>query len=150
MNLIFLNKKNNKKGFSLLELILAIAIFSLGSIAMATLLIDSNISTKIGSERTSALFYAREGAEAVRLIRDNSGWSSLIDGTYGVSNAGGDWSLAGDSDLIDDKYTRTIGIYDHPTYTLMKNIIVTVSWNVTSGRTATTTLNTMLGNWKNE
>lgn len=141
------NKKNNNLGFSLLELVLAIAIFSLGSVAMATLLIDSSISTRLGTERTMALLYAKEGVEAVRSIRDNS-WADLEDGTHGLLNSGGGWSFNSSSDLIDDKYTRIITVVASSTSTSTKEISVNISWTLTPGRTASTTLNTILTNWK--
>jgi prepilin-type N-terminal cleavage/methylation domain-containing protein len=137
--------KNKKEGFSLLELILAIAIFSIGSVALATLLIDANLSTRLGGERTEALFYAKEGVEAVRSIRDNS-WSDLTDGTYGLSNIDGAWALAADPDLIDNKYTRSVEINETATST--KSINISVVWNVNPGRTASTSLLTILTDWK--
>jgi prepilin-type N-terminal cleavage/methylation domain-containing protein len=136
---------NKMKGFSLLELILAIAIFSIGSVALATLLIDANLSTRLSGERTEALFYAKEGVEAVRSIRDSS-WSDLTDGTYGLSNIDGAWALAADPDLIDNKYTRSVEINETATST--KSINVSVVWNVNPGRTASTSLLTILTDWK--
>jgi prepilin-type N-terminal cleavage/methylation domain-containing protein len=138
--------KNKKEGFSLLELILAIAIFSLGSVAMSTLLIDSNITTRLGTERTEALFYAKEGIEAVRSIRDNS-WAGLEIGTHGLDNSGVAWAFSGALEEINGKYTRTVEVSSVSTST--KNVSVNISWNITSGRTASTTLETVLTNWRN-
>jgi prepilin-type N-terminal cleavage/methylation domain-containing protein len=148
------NSKNNSlrglrenKGFSLLELILAVAIFSLSSFALASMLIDSNISTKLNSERTEALFYAKEGLEAVRSIR-NDDWDTFkdIDSTYGLNAYGGEWLLYEDSELIDDKFTRTVTIEDGTDETI-KNISVNVAWDLTTTRVASTTLSTVFSNW---
>jgi len=142
--------KNTYKnsGFSLLELVLAIAIFSLGSIAMATLIIDSNLSTKTAIERTEAIFYAKEGLEAVRSIRDHA-WADLTDDNHGLNfEAEGSWRFNGGAyDLIsDDKYTRVIAISDLTADT--KQIISTITWDITPSREASVSLTTILGNWR--
>lgn len=137
---------SKQKGFSLLELVLAIAIFSLGSIAMATLIIDSNLSTKMAIERTEAIFYAKEGLEAVRSVRD-SDWADLDAGNYGLNfEAEGSWRLINDPDLINNKYTRTVSISDRSLDT--KDVVSTITWDVTPSREASVSLTTILGNWR--
>jgi prepilin-type N-terminal cleavage/methylation domain-containing protein len=143
--------KQSNRGFSLLELILAIAVFSLSSVALATLLIDANISTKLSNEQTEALSYAKEGIEATRAIRDASSTAFFaLEGDYGLLETDGTWSFDGDSDFINDKYTRVINITNtegaNPA-TSSKNIISTISWNLTSGRVSSASLTTVLTNW---
>lgn len=137
------------KGFSLLELILAVAIFSLGSVALATLLIDANISTKLAIERTQALFYAKEGIEAVRAIRDND-WATLnvADGANGLTSAGGTWVFSGASDDPDGNsiYTRIITVDTVSTST--KSVISTISWDLNPARNVSISLETELTNWR--
>jgi prepilin-type N-terminal cleavage/methylation domain-containing protein len=138
-----------KRGFSLLELVLAVAVFSLSSFAIATLMIDSSISTKLSSERNEALSYAKEGIEATRSIRNNS-WASLTPGTYGLVSDDSGWSFVESFDLIDDKYRRVIEIADIIQDSISaRSVRVSVSWDLTPSRTASTTLNTILTNWKN-
>lgn len=137
------NKKN--KGFSLLELILAITFFSLGSYAIATLLIDSNISTKLSIERTEALLYVKEGVEATKSIRNNN-WSDLTDGNHGLDGSGGSWVFSSSSDYINDKYTRVVGVTSIATST--KQVLVTVEWNLTPTRKSSVILETILTQWK--
>lgn len=136
---------NLKKGFSLLELVLAIAIFSLGAVSLATLLIDSNISTKLSIERTEALLYAKEGVGAVRTIRD-ADWDSVIEGEYGLEYTDGSWAFSEEPDLIDSKYTRTVTIEDSATST--KNVSVNVSWEPNSSRVSSTTIDTIITDWQ--
>ena len=139
-----------KRGFSLLELVLAVAVFSVGSFALATLLIDSNISTKLSTERINALLYAKEGIGAVQSIR-NSGWAALTDGNHGLSHANSSWSFVSSSDLIDNKYTRVISIAStNPPATSSKTVTANVSWYLTPVRIASTTINTVLTNWGNK
>lgn len=143
--MIKINNIKNNKGFSLIELVLAIAVFSLSSVAMVTMLVDSSISTRLSAERTEALFYAKEGVGAVRSIRDNS-WGNLVDGSHGLDSSSGAWVLVADTpDLINNKYTRTVTISTISTST--KNIAINVAWELTTARIASTTLNTILTNW---
>lgn len=144
---MILRIKKNTKGFSLLELILAITIFSLSSVALALLLIDSGISTKLSLERGEALFYAKEGMEAVRSVRNNVTWSGFSAGNHGLLNAGGIWSFDGASDLIDNKYTRVITISSVSTNT--KNVSINISW-VTPIKTYSATIDTVFTNWENK
>jgi len=147
-----MNFQNNKKnrGFSLLELILAIAIFSLSSFAIATMLIDSNLSTKSNTERIEALLYTKEGIEAARSIRDNNWdtWVALSDGDYGLATTSSStWAFIGTSDYLDDKYTRVINVTSDPVASTTKEVSVNVSWNLTPVILASTTLKTILTNW---
>jgi len=148
MRLIYKIKIN--RGFSLLELVLAIGIFALSSVALVTLLIDSNISTKLGLERTTALMYAKEGMIAVQSIQSN-GWASLVVGNdYYLANNNDGWSFTGTPGLLEDKYSRKINIsLTYPPATSTKTVDVNVSWNLTPVRIASTTLTTILTNWRN-
>ena len=133
-----------KNGFSLLELVLAIAIFSVSSIGLATMLIDANLSTKTSSDRIEALLYAKEGVEAVRAIRD-ADWTDLTDGNHGLISSGGVWAFSGSSDTIASKYTRTVNIEAVSAST--KNVSVTVAWDITVTRPVSVVLTTVLTNW---
>jgi len=130
MNFIKAKKINKSGGFSLLELILAIAVFSLSSFALATLMIDSNISTKLSQERMNALLYTKEGIESAKQMR-NISWDTLMS----------------TSTTFDDKYLRQITVTPSSTATSVADVFVTVSWELTAGRRATTTLYTILTNW---
>lgn len=145
---------NYKLGFSLLELLLAVAIFALGSFALITILIDSNINTRLSTERTDALFHAKEGINAIRSIRDRVAWAELIDGDYGLAYVDGDWTLSTSSDLIDsnsevndNKYERTVTLTEVSSST--KNVSVNINWDLTPARNVNVVLNTIITNWKN-
>lgn len=140
-------------GFSLLELVIAIAIFAFASFAMGAMLIDSNVSTNVSIERTEALLYTKEGIEVVRSIRDNdfAAWSVLADGNHGLSinTSSSTWVLSGIADILDTKFTRVVNISSSSTAPFLKNISVTVDWPLASGRLASTTLETVISNWIN-
>lgn len=140
-------RKNKTRGFSLFELVLAIAIFSLSSYAIVTLLIDANLSTELNLQRTAALFYAKEGVEAVRSIRDND-WADLIDGVHGLDSSSGNWVFSSSLDLINNKYTRTVNIETDMSTTSIKKVSVRVEWPLVSNRVVSVSLDTILTNWK--
>ncbi len=147
MNLAMLmySKKNNKFGFSLLELVFAVAIFASGAISIGLLIIESTSISDLNGKKITTTLLAREGLEAVRSIRDEAGFSELVNGSYGVSLVAGSWTLVA-PDTTDDIYLRTITIEDSGLNSDIKLITssVTVSGNV---RDITTTLSTYLGDW---
>jgi|SRR3989338_1498623 len=75
----------NQKGFSLLEMIAAVMILTIGVSAIAGL-INSTISSSRGiEERIIATYLAQEGVEVIRNIRDTSwiegeNWDEDLDG----------------------------------------------------------------------
>lgn len=158
-----------KSGFSLLELVLAIAIFAIGSIVAGNLLIDANTATRIDLDKAEAVQIAREGLEAVTSIRDSATNASTTDtgafstalsisgaGPRGLqSGVGGfGWAFAAStSDLVDTKFFRSITLTLTPstgpfTSTSYANVTSTVVWNNARGVTDSVTLNTVLTNWR--
>jgi prepilin-type N-terminal cleavage/methylation domain-containing protein len=140
--------KNKKAGFSLLELVLAIAIFSFSSFVLASLLIEANINTRFNTEKIEALTYAKEGIEAVEFIRNNN-WSNIQVGEHGLLNEAGVWSFSGSTDTIENKYIRKVTITERdPVSTSTKNILVNITWSLTPLRSVSVNLETVLANWK--
>jgi prepilin-type N-terminal cleavage/methylation domain-containing protein len=128
-----------RKGFSLLELILAVAIFSLGSFALATMLIDTSINSKQTIERMEALSYLDDGISLVQEVK-GCGYFDIL-----ALADGSDYSITGDCDtgyeLVSDDgsivynndeetiYTRTYGFSDYNGATSTKSFSVTISWD---------------------
>ncbi len=101
----------NTKGQSLLEVIIAMAIFALISAAMASLSVGGFVSLSVGGEQTEAQVYAQEGVEAVRAIRDRA-WNELIFTTSTVSTSSGQWVFDGEGTIGQSgAYTRTISVW---------------------------------------
>lgn len=59
-----------KKGFSMLEAVVAVGIVLFGLISIISLLLTSNIASKITSDELVAINLARETLEAARVLRD--------------------------------------------------------------------------------
>jgi len=102
----------DKKGQSLLEVIVAMAIFALIGAAMASLSIGGFVSMDVGGEQTEAESLAQGGLEAVRAIRDRA-WNELSFNTTTVSTSSGQWVLGteGATEQIGN-YKRTISLED--------------------------------------
>jgi hypothetical protein len=149
---MFINLKLNKKGQSMFEAILAIAIFTVGVVGFARLTLGGLDASRGGQERAEALMLAREGLAAVRSIRDND-YDNLVNGTYGLSlNSNSNrWEFSGTSDTTGD-YKRIIEIGDVVTTTIdltdIKVVTSSVVWDLGSDRTITTTLTDYLTDWQ--
>ena len=71
--------KNKVSGFSLVEIVLAIAIAVMVFLAIYEMILFANKITANSLRRVEALNFGQEGIEAVRTIRDKS-WSTNLSG----------------------------------------------------------------------
>lgn len=135
---------NPNPGFSIIEAILAVALFSLILLALVTALIYGRESTAALGSHSRAALIAEEGLEALRNIRDEN-FSNLTDGTYGLATSSNQWILSGTQD-INNIYTRQIqiGAVDPKT----KAATVSVTWSETPTRAGAISLSTRLTNWR--
>lgn len=150
----------NKRAFSLLEVILASAIFVIfASGAIVAILGGLNLN-RLGSEYTIANQYAAEGIEAARSIK-NQAFANLVNtvGT-GVTKTGGVWTFSG-ANNVSDKFTRVISIADvyrdvsgnivasgGTLDTSSKKATSTVSWNFSPGKNNSIDSISYFTNWK--
>jgi hypothetical protein len=142
-----LSKLNNsgKKGFGLIDIIIASAIISFIIFSLVQVEILSIRLSQIASDRTNAGFLIQESIEAVHFMRDGS-WNGYIEPfSQGTENFlawdGLNYVFVNETpNLINDKFFRTIvfeevtrdaqddiqdsGIVDP----LTKKVIVNVSW----------------------
>lgn len=96
---------------SLIEVIIAVSFFSLVAVSLFHLLGGTYLGFKSAASNQKALFYAEEGAEAVRSIR-NQAWNNIEAGSYGLSKTSNQWQLNGGEETLDNFYTRKIIIED--------------------------------------
>ena len=141
-----ITKYNNGRqaGMSLVEVLLAVAIFAVLVSGVIGAIIYGQESTAVAGARERATKIAEEGIEAVRNIRDSSYSNLPVDGTYGLAISGGVWTLSGTSDVT-DVFTRSVTLATVDSRT--RNITVNVTWSQTIQRTGTISLNTYLTNW---
>lgn len=155
-------KHNYQRGFSIIEIILAIAVFVIFSSGAVAVILQGLSANRLGKEQTVATEYAAEGLEAMRSIKNQS-FSSLVSTTSaGVARSlAGTWIFSGTSNIFDGRYTRTIAIADvqrdgsgnivasggtvDPN---TRKITATVAWNFTPARSDSVILSTYLTNWR--
>lgn len=159
-----------KNGFSVLEVILAAAIFMIFSTGAVMTVVQSYNANRLGMENTVASQFAAEGIEAAKAIK-NRGYSNLTNFTaVGLqrNNPGNFWEFdplgEGTNDTLlhnsGDNYIRTIKVESvnrdgngniQPSGTPdpdTKKITATVTWNFNSARPETTSLITYLSDWR--
>jgi len=151
--------KEVNKGFGIIEIIIALGIFTIIASVGAINILHSFSSDRLSDEYNNALLYAQEGIEAVKSI-DNQSFTYLIPGVYGVDKSTGNWQLSGNQNS-DPPYARTItisqvqrdvngniissgGTIDGDTY----KIESMVRWNFTPTRNNNVNLVSYLTNWR--
>lgn len=161
---------HNQKGMSVIEVVLAAAIFAIFASSAVRSLLQNYNANRTGAEYTVATQFASEGLEAVKSIK-NKGYANLNAvnaNTRGLTTTGNQWGfdVDGTNDTLvhntTDNYIRTIkvdpvnrdgtppagniaaaGTNDPDT----KKITSTVTWNFSAGRSETLSLVTYLSDW---
>jgi prepilin-type N-terminal cleavage/methylation domain-containing protein len=132
-----------KNGFSLVEVMLSIAVFVLLVTALTGAYLYGEESTMLAGNRAKATMLAEEGLEATRNIRDPQ-FVNLVDGTYGLATTSNQYNLSGASDT-DGFFTRSINVATFDSK--RKDITSTVTWQQNPQRTGSVSLVTRLTNW---
>lgn len=129
--------------FSLIEVLLAISLFSILVMMVVGALGYGEGSIALAGSRSRAILLAEEGLEATRGIR-NVRFSDLSDGAHGLTFADGKWIFQ-DTNDVTDNFTRQVTISS--VSTSIKKIVSTVTWPQSNQRTGTISLETYLTNW---
>lgn len=132
----------SSKGFASVEVLLAATIFGMLVTALIGALVYGELASANGGEQVRANMLAEEGIEAVRNIRD-AAYANLADGTYGLVQSGGSWTLSGTSDTT-GIFTRKVTIASVDS--VRKNITSTVNWQTPTG-TSQIAVTSRLTNW---
>ena len=143
-------------GFSLIELMLAGALFVVFSWGVTEVLLAGLSTDRLGAETAVATEYANAGIEAVRSIKAKDFAALANTDATGVGRNNGEWEFAG-SDNSTGKYTRVIAITDvnrNGDGTIdesggdpdpdTKKVTVTVSFDVTTARSNSIAVETYL------
>ncbi len=136
----------NNKGFSLVEVILATAIFGLLVTALVGSYLYGQEAVALAGSRSRAMLLADEGLEATRNIRDSAvAFANLPDSVgTGLSTVGNQWGFSSSSD--------TSGVFSRQTIVstvdaYRKSITTNVTWQQNTQRTGAVSLVTRLTNW---
>ncbi|QQS15535.1 MAG: hypothetical protein IPK84_04170 [Candidatus Moraniibacteriota bacterium] len=132
------------RGFSLVEVLLSGAVFSLLVTALVGVYLYGEESTALAGNRARAVFFAEEGLEAVRNIRD-ANFTNLSNGTYGLAVSGGQWNFSGSSDT-NGIFTREVVISSAGMN--RKDVEVTVSWQQNASRIGQVSLTSRFTHWQ--
>lgn len=133
-----------QKSFSLVEVILSIALFAMLISLMAGAIIYARGSNFSVSNRSRAMDLAREGIEASKEIR-NADFANLTDGQYGISIVNGAWTLISSQDTT-GIFTRTLTVSTVDGNT--KKVAVNVGWVDVGTKQNTVSLESLITNWK--
>jgi len=152
---------SDKRGQSLMEVIIAMAIFALIGAALATMILGGSGALLRGGEHTQAQAISQEGIEAVRSIRDRA-WNELIYTQSAVTTSLGAWIFSGEgtNEKI-GKFTRDISFSDVcrnisneivvcPAGNIdinSKKVSTTINWSINSNTTTTINRVFYLTNW---
>lgn len=107
-------RRNNCHGQSLIEIIIAMAIFSLITVSMVSLVLGGFALSLEGGRFTEADLLSQEALEAVRSIKERA-WNEVVYSKSAIIASGTKWALAGEGtqELISG-FTREI--YFYPIY----------------------------------
>ncbi|KXK26621.1 MAG: Endoglucanase D precursor [candidate division WS6 bacterium OLB20] len=134
----------NKKGFSLVEVILAVALLAAIIFSVISVLTLSQESSYAAGNTTRATFLADEGLEAIRNISE-ANFTSVPAGNHGLQIVAGQWQLVGTSDVVGE-FTRQITVTNLSSS--RKRVVVTVSWTQEpTNALRTVSLETVITDW---
>jgi len=108
-------KKAGDNGFTLIEVLVAITILSIGLLGMATLSVNIIKGNRISNDLTAATTLAQQKMEDIRLASEADP-TSVVDETAAVLPS------------PDDEYIRGVVVDDDNPAPGMKRVTTTVSW----------------------
>lgn len=140
------SERSESRGFSLVELLVAVSIFLVFVIAITLVTANIPVQMRNSANKERATVLAEEALEATRNIRDSANdFANLPDGTYGLSTSGNIFSLSGVLDVT-DIFTRVLNI--STINGNQKKVDVTISWADQISPTNSIALKTYLTNWR--
>lgn len=134
---------NSQRGQSLIEILFAITIFTIGVVTIGYLVIDAKTMMRYSTDMTEARLLATEGLEAVTSIQVED-FGLLSEGDFGLVIEDGSWSLSIAPDQ-QEKFSRTISIENIDVN--IKDVTSTVTWKILSGKEKNISYTTRLYNW---
>src|SRR3989344_6884879 len=103
-----MKRKHSQNGQSIIELLVALSVFTIGIASIIFLTMDANKVSFHSLFNTQAIALAEEGIEASRSIADGL-FSNLIDGPHGLLLSNNKWIFSGTNDT-QGPFTRLVVI----------------------------------------
>ncbi len=157
------------KGFSVLEVVLAAALFVIFATGSARLIVQGYNANRLGAEETIAVQFSSEGIEAVKSIKNQAFTNLANNTTLGVNRSASNvWQFSGVNNTFShnsaDNYIRVLSVSGvnrdgvPPLGNIVasggtldpdsKKITSNVTWNFNSARPESVQLITYLSDWK--
>ena len=124
-------RRKNEKGMSLVEIMLAVAIFVIGAVSVIHLFVGAQISLAYTLDKSQAMLLAKEGIEKQRALRNGGDITSLITINENILLGDIDFSRSVDVSTSDNRATVTS----------------TVEWTF-SGDTQSVSFTEVITDWK--
>ena len=105
--------ERHNRGQSLIEMLFAVAVFTIGVVTIGYLVFDSFTSLRFGKETMQARLLASEGLEAVRTIYEDD-FALLESGTYGLALQNG----------VSDFYTKEVNVQARKLPTIIEPLLL--------------------------
>jgi prepilin-type N-terminal cleavage/methylation domain-containing protein len=142
---LHINKNRNfKKGFSLVEILVAVSMFLIFVTVTVNIIVNTNKQIQNSNNREKASVLAEEAVEALRNFRD-ADFTNLIDGTHGIVISGNKWNLVSSPDVT-GIFSRVLNISTISPN--QKQLDVTVSWADKTSVSNSVSLSSHLTNWR--
>lgn len=141
---------NNMKGFTLIEIVVAIFLLTVGTVGAFSLIQQTIAFTSIASSQLTATYMAQEGIEIIRNIRDTNYLEKTTNPSVtwdeGISSS--NWQVVNFLDGSQSKFQRQITIEKTPLDSPNKMVVsVEVKWSE-RGRTHQVMAATELYKWR--
>lgn len=133
--------RRNERGFSYLEILLALTNFGIGFAALLSLNTVIGDRNAITQEMTAATLIGHNQMEALKL----QGYNALIDGGTAVDGSAGPLDATGTA-KSSGAYTVKWDIQNNVPSTNLKRILLTVSWLADNGKQKKIILDTVISN----
>lgn len=134
------------KGQSILEVIVAVSLLVIMASSAIITMLGSFTITTLSKQQTRATQLASEALSASESIA-NQNFELLTNGTYGLDQSTGVWTLSQEPEIIDSLFTRTITISDIP-FLNTKQILSVVTWKTSPIKENKVELDAHLTNWQ--
>jgi len=151
----------NRCGQSIIEIIVAVGIFTLIASSIVILYLGSHSTNLRDTERLQADMYLQQGMEATRSIRDYN-FSNLTNGTHGLTDINTYWEFSGSSNTF-GQFTRSITVADvqrNSSCVIVdsggtidnnsKKVTVTVTWDLEGGNSTSISTMEYLNKWTDQ
>lgn len=142
------HRSNNKRGYSIVEILIAIFVFVSIATTLIYLLIEISTANQQQRYRLTAVALAQEGLEATRNIRD-SGWSNVVAGNHGLAKINNQWEFSAESDTdASGIFHRQVSISSLSADRFLATS--TISYNFFGLRNISISNSTYLTNWRKD